>query len=105
MLNLDDLQIERDIIPLFDHTNNGNSRESLRGLFFDLPPSVAEITERQAMLKGFMANAAARLTRFTCCWKRQQRKKQESEKTGQSAPSGFSSIGAKDTGRHPATCK
>ncbi len=56
MTNVKDLNVENEIIPLFDYTNNRYSKNILNGLFNQLPKSMEEVRERQQIIKGLIAN-------------------------------------------------
>lgn len=55
MINIDNLNIEKDILPLFNATLNYNSRSILIDLLKTKPNSIEEITFRQDIIKGFIA--------------------------------------------------
>lgn len=56
MSNLKDLNIEKEILPLFDYSLNLFTRNKLLSILEAPLKSVAEITHRQKILKGFAAN-------------------------------------------------
>ncbi|GEP98266.1 MutS-related protein [Chitinophaga cymbidii] len=56
MINIRDLHIERDILPLFDYTCNDFSRGVLTDLFRTPLPSAADILHRQEIIKGMLKN-------------------------------------------------
>jgi DNA mismatch repair protein MutS len=56
MTNIKDLEIEKEIVPLFDFTNHAFAREALMQLLTDRPDSVDEIITRQEIIKEFIAN-------------------------------------------------
>lgn len=56
MTNVKDLEIEKDIFPLFDFTNHHFAGETLLQLLTNRPQSVEEILMRQEIIKGFVAN-------------------------------------------------
>ncbi|MBC6610426.1 hypothetical protein H8B15_05810 [Hymenobacter sp. BT507] len=58
MLLIDDLQMERDILPLFNFTHQEQSEDALRRLFDERPPTPAAVAERQAILQAFLRNWA-----------------------------------------------
>lgn len=51
MLNIYDLQITRQLLPLFDDVPNEMARDKLIGLFTELPASIKEIETRQQIVK------------------------------------------------------
>jgi DNA mismatch repair protein MutS len=56
MKNLKDLHIEKELLPLFDYSLNMFARNKILALLKTPLPSVAMITERQNILRGFTAN-------------------------------------------------
>lgn len=56
MKNIDDLNIEKEVLPLFDFTVNHFAREQLYTLFHQPLSSVNDILARQAIIKGFIKN-------------------------------------------------
>ena len=56
MTNISDLNIEEEIVPLFDFTFNIHAAVALKDLFSKKLDSVEEILARQQLLKGFLAN-------------------------------------------------
>ncbi|HTL08926.1 MAG TPA: hypothetical protein VL307_11730 [Chitinophagaceae bacterium] len=58
MINSADLHIEEEVLPLFDATFNYHSGQAVRTMLSVTLPSVAAITERQNILKGFIAHRA-----------------------------------------------
>lgn len=56
MINTSDLQIEDEILPLFDFTFNFFSGKIVREILMEPLASTEEIILRQAILKGFIAN-------------------------------------------------
>ncbi|QNE41419.1 hypothetical protein F1C16_18565 [Hymenobacter sp. NBH84] len=58
MLLIDDLQVERDILPLFNFTHQEQSEAALRQLFDERPPTKAAVAERQAVVQAFLNNWA-----------------------------------------------
>ena len=56
MINIRDLHITSDILPLFDYTCNDFSRNILAGLFNAPLPSVDAILHRQQVIKGMLQN-------------------------------------------------
>jgi DNA mismatch repair protein MutS len=56
MLNISDLHIEEEIIPLFDFTYNPNSGQELRNILTVPVGNKPEILFRQQVLKGFIGN-------------------------------------------------
>jgi DNA mismatch repair protein MutS len=57
MLHVADLHIESEIAPLFDHTCNEHAAAALRHLLTELPVNATEVSYRQQVIKGFMANS------------------------------------------------
>ncbi len=55
---IEDLSIEKEILPLFDFTVNHFAKEQLREFFRKPLNSVVSILERQDIIKGFMTNEA-----------------------------------------------
>ena len=58
MNTIEDLSIEKEVLPLFDFTVNQFAKEQLRELFRQPLISVESILERQNIIKGFIANKA-----------------------------------------------
>lgn len=58
-MNLDDLQLEKEIIPFFDISLNSYSKEALRELFFQIPGDRETAEERQQIILGFIATLPA----------------------------------------------
>ncbi len=58
MLNISDLKITQEIVPLFDFTENSFSKEQLFQIFGEPLRSKEDILARQHILKGFIANHA-----------------------------------------------
>jgi DNA mismatch repair protein MutS len=56
MINTNDLHIEDEVLPLFDFTFNYYSGQAVREIIMTPPGNMEEILERQAILKGFIAN-------------------------------------------------
>src|SRR5580693_8187329 len=56
MINIEDLHIEEEIIPLFDFTFNLSSGEAVREIITKPLNSISEILQRQNLLKGFLDN-------------------------------------------------
>ena len=56
MTNISDLNIEEEILPLFDFTFNIHAAVALKDLFSKKLDSVEEILDRQQLLKGFLTN-------------------------------------------------
>ncbi|MCK8521454.1 hypothetical protein M0D21_07740 [Aquimarina sp. D1M17] len=56
MNNIQDLHIEKEILPLFDHTLNNFSRSKLLELLYAPLKSKSDIKHRQGILRGFTAN-------------------------------------------------
>ena len=56
MNNIADLQIEKEILPLFDFTHNDFSKGTLNKLLQEPLTSISDILTRQDILKGFIAN-------------------------------------------------
>jgi len=56
MTNINDLQLEDEILPLFDFTFNFFSGKKLREMLMEPLASTDEILQRQQILKGFIAN-------------------------------------------------
>jgi DNA mismatch repair protein MutS len=56
MVNIADLRIRQEILPLFDFTHNDFSKELLIGMLNEPLASTDEILLRQEILKGFIAN-------------------------------------------------
>lgn len=56
MYNIQDLNIEKELLPLIDFTPNEFSRSALQELIKQPLHSVEDIIERQSILKGFIAN-------------------------------------------------
>jgi DNA mismatch repair protein MutS len=57
MINISDLHIEEEIIPLFDFTYNPNSGQELRNILTVPVGSKSEVQFRQQVLKGFIGNS------------------------------------------------
>lgn len=58
MNNLKDLNIEKELLPLFDYSLNMFARKKILEILKTPLKSINEITERQNILKGFLANNA-----------------------------------------------
>lgn len=58
MLLINDLQVERDILPLFNFTHQEQSEAALRRFFDERPPTQSAILERQTILQAFLDNWA-----------------------------------------------
>ena len=58
MTNTNDLNIEEEILPLFDFTFNLHSGLAVKDMLLKLPGSKEEILFRQKVLKGFAGNRA-----------------------------------------------
>ncbi|MEC5147051.1 hypothetical protein [Chitinophaga sp. 212800010-3] len=56
MANVADLDIERQLLPLFDFTGNDRSRQVLSDLLLQLPGSVEEVYKRQRLIQCFIDN-------------------------------------------------
>jgi len=56
MNNIKDLNLQTEIIPLFDYTLNDFAKETLYQLFQEPLSTRADIEKRQAIFKGFIAN-------------------------------------------------
>ena len=56
MINTSDLNIENEILPLFDFTFNLHSGNAVRDLITKALRTKEEILQRQLVLKGFIAN-------------------------------------------------
>lgn len=56
MINVDDLNLKKEILPLLDFTLNPFAYEKLTGLFSNLPESISAITYRQLVIKGILLN-------------------------------------------------
>src|SRR5690606_305860 len=56
MNNIKDLNIEKELLPLFDYSLNMFTRKKILSILETPLPSVTEITDRQNILKGFTAN-------------------------------------------------
>ena len=58
MLLVQDLNIEADVIPIFNFTHTGQAEAALLKLFRQPPGSVLAILERQHIIQGFRQNWA-----------------------------------------------
>jgi len=56
MNNLKDLNIEKELLPLFDYSLNKFTKKKIIEILKTPLKSVIEITQRQDTLKGFIAN-------------------------------------------------
>ena len=56
MTNIEDLHIQKEVLPLFDHTLNYHAKDALSDLLLNPLASVDEILLRQDILKGFIAH-------------------------------------------------
>src|SRR3954469_3139678 len=56
MINISDLHIEDEILPLFDFTYNTNSAQEVRDILIKPLSSESAILYRQQVLKGFIGN-------------------------------------------------
>ncbi|MET4105518.1 hypothetical protein [Hymenobacter sp. UYP22] len=55
MLQVKDLRVEVELLPLFNHTHTYEAEQALLGLLQKLPPTLAEVLERQAVLRAMLA--------------------------------------------------
>lgn len=58
MVQVEDLRVEEEILPLLNYTYNTAAKAALWELLSDLPPTVALIEEKHAVFHGFWANWA-----------------------------------------------
>jgi DNA mismatch repair protein MutS len=58
MRQVQDLHLERDILPLFDHTISDHAAEVLRQTILNVPETLEEVYYRQSILQGFLHNWA-----------------------------------------------
>lgn len=56
MINIQDLHIEKELLPLLDFTKNDFSKKVLIELLMQPLGSLDEIYQRQNLIKGFIAN-------------------------------------------------
>ena len=56
MLQVEDLRVEEEILPLLNYTYNADAKAALWEILNDLPPTVALIEEKHAVFHGFWAN-------------------------------------------------
>jgi DNA mismatch repair protein MutS len=56
MLQVEDLRIEEEVLPLLNYTYNAEAKAALWELLSDLPPTVTLIAEKHAVFHGFWAN-------------------------------------------------
>jgi DNA mismatch repair protein MutS len=56
MLYVEDLQIEAELLPLFNYTHNAEAEAAVLRLLQELPPTVESVLEKQAVLRGFLAS-------------------------------------------------
>jgi DNA mismatch repair protein MutS len=56
MLHVEDLQIEAELMPLFNFTHNAEAEAALLHLLQELPPTVDLVQAKQAVFQGFLAN-------------------------------------------------
>lgn len=56
MINIDDLDIRREIIPLYDFTLNDSARTKLLELFAKMPATINEVRWRQDVVKTILKN-------------------------------------------------
>jgi len=59
-MNLEDLQIEKDIIPMFDDHLNNKSREALFTIFYTIGNSLASIINQQQIIQSFVDHSTFR---------------------------------------------
>ena len=52
-MNIDNLNVEKDILPLFNMTLNYNSRSTLLQLLNTKPKTLQEVIDRQNIIKSF----------------------------------------------------
>lgn len=57
--NVTDLEIEKQLLPLFDFTGNTYARKKLAGVLSELPDTQEGVCERQALIKSFIDNGYA----------------------------------------------
>jgi DNA mismatch repair protein MutS len=58
MTHIEDLQVKKEILPLFDFTGNDGSADMLATIFSDRPQSVEDILYRQQILKALLREEA-----------------------------------------------
>ena len=58
-VSIDDLQLDKEIIPFFDISLNRYSKEALRTLFYEFPADQTEALERQQIIQGFISSLSA----------------------------------------------
>ncbi|UOG74432.1 hypothetical protein MTX78_20215 [Hymenobacter tibetensis] len=56
MLHVEDLQIEAELLPLFNFTHSAEAEAAVCRLLYELPPTAALVVEKQDILRGFLAN-------------------------------------------------
>lgn len=56
MLQVEDLRVKEEVLPLLNYTYNADAKEALWELLSDLPPTIALIKEKHAVFHGFWAN-------------------------------------------------
>jgi DNA mismatch repair protein MutS len=64
MKNIKDLNLKKEILPLFDFTLNDFSRNVLVDLFSEIPQTLEEILIRQSIIKGLLKNRSLYLPFF-----------------------------------------
>ncbi|MBV4357514.1 MutS-related protein [Pinibacter aurantiacus] len=55
-MNFDDLNIQKEIIPLFDTFLNRRSREALESIFADMPATLEDVLYRQQIISAIISN-------------------------------------------------
>ncbi|MDF7812987.1 hypothetical protein [Hymenobacter sp. YC55] len=56
MLHVEDLQVEAELLPLFNFTHNAEAEAVLLNLLQELPPTLEQVLQKQAILQGFLAS-------------------------------------------------
>lgn len=56
MLLIEDLELDAEIVPLFNYTYHADAEAALRRLLHELPATAQLITDKQAVIQGFIAN-------------------------------------------------
>jgi DNA mismatch repair protein MutS len=64
MMNVKDLHLEKEIIPLFDFVHNDFSREALAEIFSEFPKTLDEVLSRQQIIQSLMRSEASRVPFF-----------------------------------------
>src|ERR1700733_10755963 len=63
-MNIKDLHVEKEIIPLFDFVYNDFSREALIEIFTEFPETLEEVLSRQQIIQSLIRSEVSRVPFF-----------------------------------------